>query len=290
MSITPAASQPSAKFALSVDVEDYFQVWAFSDIVSRESWDGFPLRVGDNTRRCLDLFDQHNAKATFFTLGWIAERDPGLIRMIVDRGHELASHGYDHTKVSQQTPPEFFADVCKTKSLLEDIAGVSVKGYRAAGFSISHSTPWAYEMLSKAGHCYSSSSHPIKHDHYGDAKSSQSPYHPIEGDSFVEAPVATVNLLGKRVSAAGGGWFRASPTSISKALISKASKSLNGPAIFYFHPWEIDPNQPRLRRASPKSKLRHYLNLGKMESKLANALSSFPWRRIDDSLGLEKTT
>jgi polysaccharide deacetylase family protein (PEP-CTERM system associated) len=286
MSLAPAEPNASARFALSVDVEDYFQVWAFSDVVSRDSWDGFSLRVGDSTRRCLDLFDQHNAKATFFTLGWVAERDPELIRSIVARGHELASHGYDHTKVSQQSPEEFFADASKTKSILEDIAGISVKGYRAAGFSIGRHTPWAHELLAKAGHAYSSSTHPIAHDHYGDDDAPQSPYRPIEGASFVEAPVATVNILGRRISAAGGGWFRAAPTCISKALLSKASKSLDGPAIFYFHPWEIDPDQPRLNRASLKSKFRHYLNLGSMERKLSRTLLSFPWTRIDEALGL----
>lgn len=284
--MTPADLPSCAKFALSVDVEDYFQVWAFSGIVSRKSWDGYALRVGENTRRCLDLFDRHKAKATFFVLGWVAERDPGLLREIVARGHEVASHGYDHTKVNQQTRVEFIADIRKTKMLLEDITGVAVQGYRAAGFSIDAETPWAHDALAEAGHRYSSSTHPIAHDHYGDAAAPQSPYKPIEGDDFLEAPVATVNLLGMRVSAAGGGWFRAAPVGVSKALLSKASKSLDGPVIFYFHPWEIDPDQPRLRRASFKSKLRHYLNLDSMERKLDDTLGAFPWERIDTALGL----
>ena len=285
MSITPAASPARGTFALSVDVEDYFQVWAFSDIVSRDSWDGYPSRVGDNTRRCLDLFDRHNAKATFFVLGWVAERDPELVRDIAARGHEIASHGYDHTKVDRQTRDEFSADVLKTKMLLEDISGIAVRGYRAAGFSIGETTPWAHETLMQAGHTYSSSSHPIAHDHYGDAKASRSPYRPVPGADFIEAPVATVDLFGKRISAAGGGWFRAAPLGLSKALLTRAAQSLDGPVIFYFHPWEIDPDQPRLSRASVKSKVRHYLNLQGMEKKLAVALSAFPWNRIDVSLG-----
>lgn len=277
--ISPADASP--RFALSLDVEDYFQVWAFSDVVSRESWDGFALRVGDNTRRCLDLFDEHGAKATFFTLGWVAERDPDLIKEIVSHGHELASHGYDHTKVTAQTRSEFLADVTKTKKLLEDIGGVEIKGYRAAGFSIGRETPWAHEALAEAGYLYSSSSHPIAHDHYGDARGAQSPY---ETAGLTEAPVATANLFGKRVSAAGGGWFRAAPYGVSKALLEKAVQSLNGPAIFYFHPWEIDPDQPRLNRAGLKSKVRHYLNLSTMERKLSRLLSDFSWGRIDEAL------
>lgn len=278
--INPIENQP--RFALSVDVEDYFQVWAFSDVVSRNSWDGFALRVGDNTRRCLDLFDEHDAKGTFFTLGWVAERDRELVKEIVARGHELASHGYDHVKVTAQTRAEFLVDVKKTKALLEDISGAEVKGYRAAGFSIGRNTPWAHDALAEAGYVYSSSTHPIAHDHYGDARAPQSPYEAAAG--LIEAPVATVSLFGKRVSAAGGGWFRAAPLGLSKALLKKASASLTGPVIFYFHPWEIDPAQPRLTRASVKSKFRHYLNLGNMQTKLSSLLSEYSWRRIDDAL------
>lgn len=282
---SPAADKAKS-FAMSVDVEDYFQVWAFSNIISKESWDGFALRVGESTRRCLDLFDAHKAKATFFTLGWVAERDPELIRDIVARGHELGSHGYDHTKVDQQTRDEFLADVRKTKSILEDISGAEVKGYRAAGFSLSAKTPWAHEALAEAGHVYSSSTHPIVHDHYGDKNAERNVYHPLNGAPFIEAPVATVDLLGRRFSAAGGGWFRAAPLAISQALLSRASDSLTGPVIFYFHPWEIDPGQPRMKRAALKSKLRHYLNLDRMEVKLAAMLSRRRWTRIDDALGL----
>lgn len=277
-----------ARFAMSVDVEDYFQVWAFSDVISRKSWDGFSLRVGDSTRACLDLFDRHNAKATFFTLGWVAERDPDLIREIAGRGHEVASHGYDHTKVNLQSRQSFVEDVTNTKKILEDIAGVEVRGFRAAGFSIDKTTPWAHDVLAEAGHYYSSSSHPIAHDHYGDADAPQSPYQPIAGSSFVEAPVATTTLLGKRVSCAGGGWFRAMPYGLSSTLIKRADRQLEGPVIFYFHPWEIDRDQPRIKTASPKARLRHYLNLGAMEGKLSSLLAGRAWSRVDHVLGLDE--
>ncbi len=280
------AADADRKFALSVDVEDYFQVWAFSKVISRNAWDDFPLRVGASTRRCLDLFDKHNVKATFFILGWVAERDPSLVRDIVARGHEVASHGFDHTKVTQQTSAAFREDVLKTKKLLEDIGGVAVMGYRAAGFSIDSTTPWAHDVLAEAGHLYSSSSHPVAHDHYGDPCGRRDCHQPIDGDNFIEAPVATVDILGKRISCAGGGRFRVSPVPLSKALMKRAAASLNGPAIFYFHPWEIDTGQPRIRSASLKSKMRHYLNIEAMPGKLSRMLSAFQWRRIDDALGL----
>ncbi|GJL95705.1 MAG: polysaccharide deacetylase [Hyphococcus sp.] len=275
---------PKQKFAMSVDVEDYFQVWAFSNIISRKSWDGFELRVGEMTRRCLDLFDSQNTKATFFTLGWVAERDAALIREIVSRGHELASHGYDHTKVNQQTREEFHKDAARTKSLLEDISGAQVTGYRAAGFSIDQTTPWAYEVLAQIGYKYSSSMHPIAHDHYGDAAGEQSPYQPLKQAHFVEAPVATVDFLGRRLSCAGGGWFRASPFPVSDFLVKRAADTLDGPVIFYFHPWEIDPGQPRFDKASAKSKLRHYMNLDRMEGKLRKLLGRYEWGRVDNAL------
>lgn len=268
---------------MSVDVEDYFQVWAFSSVIDRTSWDGYALRFDVVTRRILDLFDGAGAKATFFTLGWAAERAPGLLREIVARGHELASHGYDHTKVFDQTPAAFRADVVKTKNILEDVAGVEVRGFRAAGFSIDARTPWAHEILAETGHLYSSSSHPIAHDHYGDPDAPRAPH---AAGGVIEAPVATATILGRRLSCAGGGWFRASPYFLSEALIRRASKTIGGPTIFYFHPWEIDVDQPRVENAPAKSKLRHYLNLDRMEGKLARLLGAFKWRRIDETLGL----
>ncbi len=282
--IESAAS--AARFAMSVDVEDYFQVWAFSDVIARASWDGFAPRVGDATRACLDLFDKRGASATFFVLGWVAERDPALVREIVSRGHELASHGYEHAKPTTQTPQEFREDVRRSKDILEDIAGVPVNGYRAAGFSIDGTTPWAHEILAEAGHRYSSSSHPISHDHYGDASVPQAPHRPVPNGDFIEAPVATTELFGRRVSCAGGGWFRASPYALSERLIARAARTLDGPVIFYFHPWELDVDQPRIECASRKSKLRHYLNLKSMPAKLDRLLARWPWGRVDAALGI----
>lgn len=270
-------------FAMSVDVEDYFQVWALSDVIARRDWDGFDLRVVDATRRVMDLFDRRGATATFFTLGWVGERAPGLIAEIVRRGHEIASHGYDHTKVFDQSPEEFRADIVKTKRILEDAAGVPVTGFRAAGFSLDRRTPWAHEILAETGHLYSSSAHPIAHDHYGDPNGPRDPY---QSGGLIEAPVATAEIFGRRVSCAGGGWFRASPYRLSRFLIERASQTLAGPTIFYFHPWEIDADQPRVDGLSAKSRLRHYLNLDRMEGKLDRLLAERSWGRIDEALGL----
>jgi len=286
---TVNSATPGA-FALSVDVEDYFQVWAFSDVVDKRQWDSFERRVGDATRACLDLFDRHGVKATFFTLGWVAAREKALIRDIVARGHELASHGFDHAKAHAQTPREFFNDVLRAKHALEDASGLAVRGYRAAGFSIGRSTPWAYEALGEAGYAYSSSVHPIAHDHYGDPTASPTPFRPVDGADFVEAPVATVSLCGRRVSCAGGGWFRAMPVALSKTLLRRAARTLNGPVIFYFHPWELDVDQPRIAEASALSKLRHYLNLHRMQSKLSTVLDAFDWRRVDETLRLNEAS
>lgn len=288
MSAAPnRAATPSRRFAMSVDVEDYFQVWAFSDVVDRAKWDAFTPRVEVATGKTLDLLDRAGAMATFFALGWVGERFPKLMREIVARGHELASHGYDHAKVYDQSRAEFREDARRTKILLEDLVGAPVRGYRAAGFSIDRRTPWAHETLADIGYAYSSSSHPIAHDHYGDPAAPRAPYRPIEGADFVEAPVATAEILGRRVSCGGGGWFRAAPFFVSERLIEAGARSLAGPFIFYFHPWEIDPGQPRIEGASTKSRLRHYLNLDRMEGKLERLLASRPWGRVDAALGLD---
>ncbi|MEM6414028.1 MAG: XrtA system polysaccharide deacetylase [Pseudomonadota bacterium] len=271
------------RYGMSVDVEDYFQVWAFSDQIPQGKWDQFQSRVEQSTHGCLDLFDETSVKATFFTLGWVAERFPGLVKEIVERGHEIASHGYDHSKVFNQSAEAFKADVLKTKSILEQISGVQVKGYRAAGFSIDARTPWAHEVLLETGHLYSSSSHPISHDHYGDPKAEQVPH---RKSGMIEAPVATTTVFRRRVSCAGGGWFRLLPYEISSRLIKRASSELDGPVIFYFHPWEIDPQQPRIAQASLKSKVRHYTNLSSMRPKLLKLLKTYPWGRIDQTLRL----
>ncbi len=282
----PESTRASSRFALSVDVEDYFQVWAFSSVIDRADWEGFAPRVDSATRRTLDLCDRRDAKATFFALGWVAERYPALIREIVARGHEIASHGCDHAKAFEQSRAEFREDARRSKALIEDIAGVEVRGYRAPGFSIDWRTPWAYECLAEFGYRYSSSSHPIAHDHYGDPNGARDPYQPLDGCSLIEAPVATVEIFGRRATCAGGGWFRAAPYALSDRLLRIAESTLSGPVIFYFHPWEIDPDQPRINKAPLKSKLRHYLNLAGMEKKLDRLLASRRWDRIDRALGL----
>ena len=276
-------TQGAARFAMSVDVEDFFQVWAFSDVIARSDWDGFAPRVGDATQRVLDLFDRRDAKGTFFMLGWVAERLPGLVREIASRGHEIASHGYDHTKAFSQSRDAFKADIVKTKRILEDASGRSVRGFRAAGFSIDARTPWAYDALREAGYVYSSSSHPIAHDHYGDPTAPRAPH---DHGGVIEAPVATAEFFGRRFSAAGGGWFRAAPYALSRRLIAASASTMNGPVIFYFHPWEIDPEQPRIDGATLKSRLRHYVNLDRMEAKLDRLLGDFRWGRIDEALGV----
>ena len=267
-------------FAMSIDVEDYFQVWAFSDVISRQSWEGYALRVEQTTRRAMDLFERTETKATFFCLGWVAERFPALMRDIVGNGHELASHGYDHTKVFDQTRDEFRDDITKTRKILEGITGVEIRGFRAAGFSIDSRTPWAHDLLAEAGYAYSSSSHPIAHDHYGDPNAPTGPHFP-SSDGVFELPVATATFMNKRVTCAGGGWFRATPYMASRRLLKKSREEINGPSIFYFHPWEIDPDQPRINSASRGRKFRHYLNLSGNERKLERLMREFSWNRID---------
>ncbi|MBD0427190.1 DUF3473 domain-containing protein [Aquisalinus flavus] len=275
-------AQTAGIHAMSVDVEDYFQVWALSSVIDRDTWDSYSLRVEDTTRRVLDLFARTGTTATFFTLGWVAERCPALMRDIVDAGHEVGSHGYEHIKVFDQTPDQFRTDVVKTKTILEDVTGKPVNGYRAAGFSIDDRTPWAFEILAAAGHLYSSSVHPIMHDHYGMPEAPRQAWHPVDGAGFVEIPVSTVDAWGRRFSCAGGGWFRLLPYAWSHHLLTRLIEGEGGAAVFYFHPWEIDPGQPRIDGISARSRLRHYTNLDRMEAKLEKLLTRYPWRRMDE--------
>lgn len=270
---------PSHANAMSVDVEDYLHAWALSPAIARASWDAWPSRVAGNTRRVLELLAAADAKATFFVLGWVARRHPDLIRAIVAGGHELASHGHDHHKVSELAPPAFLRDVSDTRRLLEDLGGVAVRGYRAPSFSIGPAEWWAFEVLGESGYTYSSSLHPIAHDHYGLPSAPRFPFRPTSGD-LLEIPVATLDL-GRRVSCAGGGYFRLLPYAWSRWCIGRFSSSHGGPATFYFHPWEIDPGQPRVPGLPWRSRLRHYVNLVGMEAKLARLLADFRWGRID---------
>ena len=267
--------------AMSVDVEDYYQVSAFESVIPRHQWIALPARVESNTNRVLELFERANIRATFFVLGWIAERHPTLIRNIVSHGHELASHGYEHRRASDQAPATFVADAARTKKLLEDISGTEVKGYRAASFSINRGNWWAFEGLINAGYTYSSSVNPIRHDHYGEPRAPRYPFKPCSHE-FIEIPISTVDIGGRRFSCGGGGFFRLLPYWWSCWAIGRVNRQEVRPAIFYFHPWEIDPGQPRVKQASTRSKLRHYTNLGIMESKVARLLQDFRWGRVDD--------
>lgn len=264
--------------ALTVDVEDYFHVAAFEKNIPVSRWDSMPVRVFDNTQKLLDLFEQHNATATFFLLGWVAERYPQLVKDIHQRGHEVASHGYNHTKATSQTAAQFAADVRDTKALLEDLTGAEVLGYRAPSFSIDKTNEWAFAELQQAGYKYSSSTYPVKHDLYGTPDWPQQPYMRPEG--IWECPMPILNMAGKQWPVAGGGYFRLLPYWLSKRLIDRYLDSTNSPYMFYFHPWEIDPGQPRVADASLKSKFRHYINLNRMEKKVCCLLEDYRWQSL----------
>lgn len=263
--------------AMSVDVEDYFQVSAFEKHIPRPLWDSLPHRVADNTKRILDLFGRHQVKATFFTLGWVAERYPALVRRIVDEGHELASHGYEHVRVTEQTPEQFRADIRKNKQILEDIGGKEVFGYRAASYSIGEKNLWALEILEEEGHCYSSSIYPVKHDLYGMPTAPRFAFHPENTQDLLEVPITTLKVLGNNIPCGGGGFFRLYPYLFSKWAYRYINSVEKQPGIFYFHPWEIDPDQPRQQNLPIKSRFRHYLNLSRVENRLACLLEDFAW-------------
>jgi polysaccharide deacetylase family protein (PEP-CTERM system associated) len=273
--------------AMTVDIEDYFQVQAVAEAVDREDWAALPSRVERNSNRILDLFAEHGIKATFFTLGWIAERHPVLIRRIVAEGHELASHGWAHFRADQHSPEEFRADVRRTKSTLETIGSVAVNGYRAASFSIGRRNQWAFAILEEEGYAYSSSVYPVRHDLYGMPEASRFPFRPIAGREFREFPITSVARLGRNWPCGGGGWFRLLPYAISAAAIRAVHDDDHRACIFYFHPWEIDPGQPRQAGLSLKSRFRHYTNLGRMEGKLRRLLRDFTWDRMDRVLEAE---
>lgn len=277
----PLATKPAYN-AMTVDIEDYFQVQAFADHISRSDWNGFSPRVERNTERVLELFSEHGVKATFFTLGWVAERFPALIRRIVAEGHELASHGYGHYRIHEQTPEEFRADVHRTKDLLEDRGQVPIKGYRAASFSIGPRTLWALDVLAEEGYRYSSSVYPIRHDLYGMPNAPRFSYKP-RGDDFVEVPLTTVRLFGTNVPCAGGGYFRLLPYPLTHRALQHVLRRDRQPCVFYFHPWEVDPGQPRIEGAGLRSRMRHYVNLRHMEGKLRRLLTDFAWRRMDET-------
>jgi polysaccharide deacetylase family protein (PEP-CTERM system associated) len=265
---------------LSVDIEDWFQVGAFERTIRRDDWDSLMPRVERNSDAVLALFDRAGARGTFFTLGWVAERYPALIRRIADSGHEVASHGWDHQRVFTMSPEAFRADLRRARQVLEDAGGQPVTGYRAPSVSIDKRTPWAHEILADEGYTYSSSVAPVIHDHYGWPEAPRFAFRPIAGSTLVELPVTTARLVGRIVAAGGGGFFRLLPYAFSRWAIRQVNGERH-PAIFYFHPWEIDPGQPRVADAPLKSKLRHYSRLGAMEAKLERVIREFSWGRVD---------
>jgi polysaccharide deacetylase family protein (PEP-CTERM system associated) len=274
--------------ALSVDVEDWFQVGAFENVIARDSWDTLLPRVERNSDAVLALFDRAGVKATFFTLGWVAERYPALIRRIVDAGHEIASHGWDHVRVFTMSPEAFRADIRRASAAIEDACGVSPTGYRAPSFSIDKRTPWAHQVLAEEGYAFSSSVAPIAHDHYGWREAPRFAFKPVESSQLIELPVTTVEIAGRRMAAGGGGFFRLLPYSFSSWAIDRVNRAEERPAVFYFHPWEIDPDQPRVPEAPLKSRLRHYSNLSAMELKLLKLLKSHRWGRTDEVVQAER--
>jgi polysaccharide deacetylase family protein (PEP-CTERM system associated) len=273
---------PSVINAMTVDVEDYFQVSAFEPHFPREHWHSQPCRVEANIERILELFGRHRVQATFFTLGWVAERYPALVRTIINSGHELASHGWEHIRVSRQSPQEFRADAGRTRTLLEDISGQAVKGYRAASYSIGpREAPWAWAELAEAGYRYSSSIVPISHDHYGNPGAPRFAFQAIDG-KLLEVPITTVSVAGRNLNCGGGGWFRLFPYSFSRWALNRVNREEGQAGIFYFHPWEIDPEQPRPEGLGLKTRFRHYLNLDRTYGRLERLLTDFNWGRMDD--------
>lgn len=271
----------------SVDVEDWFQVGAFEKVIDPADWDNLACRVDVNTNRLLDMCAQLGVKATFFTLGWVAARHPALMRRIVEEGHELASHGWAHARVFTLDAAGFARDIGDARKALEDASGARVVGYRAPSFSIDTRTPWAHEILAQQGYLYSSSVAPIAHDHYGWREAPRFAFRPVAGADLIEIPVTTVEAMGRRMAAGGGGFFRVLPYAFSQWAMKRVNNHDQRPIIFYFHPWEIDTDQPRVGNASLKSRLRHYTNIDGMEGKLRRMLKEFAWGRMDSVAATE---
>jgi polysaccharide deacetylase family protein (PEP-CTERM system associated) len=273
-------STPSITNALTIDVEDYFQVSAFAPYIERSEWDLRECRVERNVERILALLQENNTQATFFTLGWIAERYPALVRRIVDDGHELASHGYGHERVSDLSEVAFFNDVHHAKALLEDIAGARVQGYRAPSFSIGAGNLWALDTLQRAGYRYSSSIYPIRHDHYGMPDAPRFAHQVRDG--LIEVPPTTLRMFNRNLPSSGGGYFRLLPYALSRWMLREVHRQDRSPAVFYFHPWELDVGQPRVQGIGFKTRFRHYVNIGRMEQRLGHLLRDFHWGRMDN--------
>lgn len=266
--------------ALTIDVEDYFQVSAFAPYIARDDWDRRECRVERNVARILDMLAARETKATFFVLGWIAERYPALVRSIAAQGHEIASHGYGHQRASDLSQAQFEADIRRAKAILEDIADVEVRGYRAPSFSIGTGNLWAFDSLARAGYRYSSSVYPIRHDHYGMPDSPRFA-HPVS-DGLIEIPVTTLRLFSRNFPSSGGGYFRLLPYALSRWMLRQVNSGEAQPAIFYFHPWEIDAGQPRIAGIDARTRFRHYVNIDRMAARLQQLLCDFRWGRMDE--------
>ena len=266
--------------ALSVDVEDWYQVGAFERTISRADWPTKEVRVERNTDAVLALFAESGVKATFFTLGCVAAAHPALMRRIVKAGHEIASHGWDHIRVFTMTPGQFRDDTTRARKAIEDASGVAVTGYRAPSFSIDLRTPWAHPILAEAGYAYSSSVAPLKHDHYGWPEAPRFAFRPLSDSDLIELPVTIMDVAGRSFGS-GGGFFRLLPYGLSKRGIGRVNRDAQRPAIFYFHPWDMDPGQPFVRNAPLRSKLRHYPNLSRMADKLRRLIVDYEWGRVD---------
>ena len=271
--------------AMSIDVEDYFHVAALARVVRPEQWDRLPSRVEANTERLLELFADQGVRSTFFVLGWVAERFPSLIRRIASAGHEVASHGYSHQLIYRQTPARFRDETRRSKQLLEDITGTPVTGYRAASYSITRDSLWALDILAECGFTWDSSIFPIRHDNYGIPTAPRQPFliETAGGQVLREFPLTTARVLGLTIPAAGGGYFRQFPYPLFRALFSQASGAGAQPQMFYLHPWEIDPDQPRFNNASWFSRFRHYTNLDRCEERLKRLLRDFRFGTVTES-------
>lgn len=281
--LTSIRSSPHSRplNAMTVDVEDWFQVQGFADAIPRDEWDFLACRVEANTDAVLKHFDDAGIRATFFTLGWIGERYPRLIRRIVEAGHQLASHGYGHERVDQIGPAAFRADIRRARAILEDEGGVAVTGYRAPTFSIGPSTPWAHGILAEEGYRYSSSVFPVHHDLYGSPEAPRVPHRP-HSSGVLELPMTTCRAFGRNLPCSGGGWFRLAPYRLFRAGLRQVNAVEQRPGIFYFHPWEIDAQQPRVWHAKRLSRFRHYTGVASMPSRLNRLLRDFAWSTMED--------
>lgn len=271
--------------ALTVDVEDYFQVAAFEDRISRSEWDRWPRRVDANTHKVLDVFAEHGVRGTFFMLGWVAQRYPDLVRRLVAEGHEIASHGYDHRRLNEFDRDQLREDLLRTKGLLEELAGTAVLGYRAPSYSIGARNLWALDVVQETGHVYSSSIYPIRHDLYGMPDAPRFAFR-LRPDAILEIPVTTLRIAERNFPCGGGGYFRLMPYPLYRWAMRRVNDTDRQSGMFYFHPWEIDPAQPRVAGASLRSRFRHYVNLGTMERRLRRLLDDFRWGRMDEVFGV----